>query len=162
MRVNRTLPRSLVLMAFACVASLCGAAPLTIANFGGANGQAQARAFQKPFEQLHRAAVTAVEYSGDLKEVREQVMKRQVQWDVVEVESTDLVAGCQEGLFERIDRSALANVTMMLPNAVHDCGVGAFVWSTVRPSGAIRRRPARWTTRRRPRHSRARHWAASW
>jgi putative spermidine/putrescine transport system substrate-binding protein len=54
-----------------------------------------------------------------------------VAWDVVEVESADLGPGCEAGLFERIDRSAIAHASLMLPAAVQECGVGAFVWSTV-------------------------------
>jgi len=107
------------------------ASPLTIANFGGANGKAQAEAFQKPFSQRHGVQVLAVEYTGDLAPIRAMVKSGRVEWDVAEVESADLQAGCEAGLFEKIDRASLANATQILPRSVHACGVGAFVWSTV-------------------------------
>jgi putative spermidine/putrescine transport system substrate-binding protein len=47
------------------------------------------------------------------------------------VESADLLAGCEAGLFEKIERSSLAHASQILPNSVQPCGVGAFVWSTV-------------------------------
>lgn len=107
------------------------AAPLTIVNFGGANAKAQTEAFQKPFAQRHKAEVAAVEYTGDLAPIRAMVQKKRVEWDIAEVESADLLAGCAEGLFEKIDRSQLANANYLLSGSVHECGVGAFVWSTV-------------------------------
>lgn len=107
------------------------ARPLTIANFGGANGQAQAAAFQRPFAQEHGVEVAAVEYTGGLAPVADMAKKGQVLWDVMEVESADLAAGCKAGLFERLPRERLQHAGMMLPTAVHECGVGAFVWSTV-------------------------------
>jgi putative spermidine/putrescine transport system substrate-binding protein len=118
--------------------SSADARPLTIANFGGANGQAQAVAFQRPFAQQKGVEVAAVEYTGDLAAIRAMVMKGEVLWDVAEVESADLAAGCDAGLFERIDRGRLQHTAYLLPGAVQDCGVGAFVWSTVLAYDAAR------------------------
>ena len=137
-----------VLMLLACAAwsSVVLGRPLTIANFGGANGQAQAVAFQKPFVTQHDAAVSAVEYSGDLAPIRAMVQAGKIDWDIAEVESADLIAGCETGLFERIDRAQLAHSSMMLPGAVHECGVGAFVWSTVMAydAGRMKEPPRSW------------------
>jgi putative spermidine/putrescine transport system substrate-binding protein len=105
--------------------------PLTVANFGGANGKAQEVAFLKPFTRASNIEARGLEYSGELAPIRAMVQARKVEWDVVEVESADLKAGCEAGVFERIERSKLANAGMLLPGAVHECGVGAFVWSTV-------------------------------
>ena len=51
-------------------------------------------------------------------------------WDVVQVESEELALGCEEGLFEKLDWAKLGGKDDFLPAAVHDCGVGAIVWST--------------------------------
>lgn len=122
-------------LAVACAASAnllpAQAAGLTIANFGGANANAQAVAFQKPFTQHNNVAATAVEYDGSLNAIRAMVKKGAFDWDVVEVESTDLLAGCEAGLFESVDQSALPHASQLLPGSVQSCGVGAFVWSTV-------------------------------
>lgn len=107
------------------------AGPLTIANFGGANGKAQAEAFQKPFIQRHGGQVVAVEYTGHLAPIRAMVKGGRVEWDIAEVESADLLPGCEAGLFEKIERSGLAHASQLLPRSIHPCGVGAFVWSTV-------------------------------
>lgn len=120
-----------VMAASTLAMSAARAAPLTIANFGGSNAKAQTEAFQKPFARRHGAEVTAVEYTGDLAPIRAMVQKKRVEWDVAEVESADLLAGCAEGLFEQIDRGQLTSASQLLPGSVHACGVGAFVWSTV-------------------------------
>ncbi len=106
-------------------------ADLVVANFGGANGAAQEVAFFKPFTASTQINTRGVEYDGSLAPVRKMVVARKVEWDVVEVESSELTTGCSEGLFERLDKRQLGNTAMALPGAVHDCGVGAFVWSTV-------------------------------
>lgn len=105
--------------------------PLTIANFGGANGQAQAVAFIEPFSKMQGSAAVATEYNGDLAPIREMVKQRRANWDVVEVESTDLALGCEAGLFEKINREEIVHASLLLPGTLQDCGVGAFVWSTV-------------------------------
>jgi len=137
-------------LAAACAAmaamSVAAARPLTIANFGGANGRAQAQAFQQPFERLRSTAVSLVEYTGDLAPLRKMVKEGNTAWDIVEVESADLGPGCDAGLFERIDRSRLEHAALMLPGAVQECGVGAFVWSTVMAydAGRFKEAPRNW------------------
>ena len=124
--VSRCLLSGVLLLAGAAWAET-----LTIGNFGGANGRAQAVAFQKPFSAQFGTPVVAVEYDGGLAQVRRMVQQGRVEWDVVEVESDDLVAGCAAGLFERVDRSELQYSSMLVPGTIRDCGVGAFIWSTV-------------------------------
>ncbi|MCU0869666.1 MAG: extracellular solute-binding protein [Burkholderiales bacterium] len=119
------------LLLIACAATAHAAPELVIVNFGGANGAAQRKAFYEPFERTSGAKVVAVEYNGEQARVKAMVEARKVTWDVVEVESPDLSRGCDEGLYERVDWSKLGGKAAYLPAAVHDCGVGAFMWSTV-------------------------------
>lgn len=105
--------------------------PLVIANFGGANGKAQDVAFVRPFAKATSFPARGVEYSGDLEAIRKTVATGKPEWDVAEVESADLKAGCEAGLFEKIDKSSITHSAMLLPGTVSECGVGAFVWSTV-------------------------------
>ncbi|MEZ5706615.1 MAG: ABC transporter substrate-binding protein [Burkholderiaceae bacterium] len=103
---------------------------LTVVNFGGANGAAQKVAYVTPFEKTG-AKVTSVEYNGEQAKIKAMVEAKNVTWDVVEVESPDLSRGCDEGLFETIDWSKVGNKADFQKAAVHECGVGTFVWSTV-------------------------------
>jgi putative spermidine/putrescine transport system substrate-binding protein len=129
------LKRALAAPLYIAIAWSAGAAhsqTLTVANFGGANASAQQLAFYTPFEAATKGAkVRGVEYTGDLAQVAAMVKRGKPEWDVVEVESADLTAGCTAGLFERIDRAAIPHTSMLLPGTVQECGLGAFVWSTV-------------------------------
>jgi putative spermidine/putrescine transport system substrate-binding protein len=103
---------------------------ITVVNFGGANGAAQKKAYFEPFEKTG-TKVVQVEYNGEQAKIKAMVEAKKVTWDVVEVESPDINRGCDEGLFEKLDWSKLPPKSDFQPAAVHECGVGAFVWSTV-------------------------------
>ena len=104
---------------------------LTVVNFGGANGAAQKKAYFEAYEKATGGKITQVEYNGEQARIKAMVEAKKVTWDVVEVEGPDISRGCDKGLFERMDWSKIGNKADFLPAAVHDCGVGTFVWSTV-------------------------------
>ena len=104
---------------------------LTVTNFGGANGDAQKKAYFGPFEKATGAKVVGVQYNGEQAKIKAMVEARNITWDVVEVEGPDVNRGCDEGLFERLDWSKVGNKADFEPAAVTPCGVGTFVWSTV-------------------------------
>ena len=119
---------------------------LTVVNFGGANGAAQKAAYFEPFEKSGTAKIVAVEYNGEQAKIKAMVETKNVNWDVVEVESPDVNRGCDEGLFEKLDWSKIGNKADFQPAAVHECGVGTFVWSTVMAYNAdkIKNAPKTW------------------
>lgn len=135
MSITTLVKHALAAPLYIAIAWSAGAAQgqtLTVANFGGANAAAQQLAFYTPFEATTKGAkVRGVEYTGDLAQVKAMVERGAAQWDVVEVESTDLAAGCAAGLFVRLDRAAFPHASMLLPGTAQECGLGAFVWSTV-------------------------------
>jgi putative spermidine/putrescine transport system substrate-binding protein len=104
---------------------------LTVVNFGGANGAAQKKAYFEPFEKSGAGKITQVEYNGEQAKIKAMVEAKKITWDIVEVESPDVSRGCDEGLFEKMDWSKVGNKADFQPAAVHECGVGVFVWSTV-------------------------------
>ena len=124
-------PSALVvaLLSLACLPVLAEQ-QLTVVNFGGANANAQKKAFYEPYEKTG-TKVVAVEYNGEQAKIKVMVDSRNVTWDVVEVESPDVARGCDEGLFEKLDYSKIGGKADFLPAAVNDCGIGIFVWSTV-------------------------------
>ena len=123
-------PLMIALAAAACLPVLAEG-QLTVVNFGGANGAAQKKAYFEPFEKSGAGKITQVEYNGEQAKIKAMVETKKVTWDVVEVEGPDVNRGCDEGLFEKIDWSKVGNKADFLPAAVHECGVGTFVWSTV-------------------------------
>ena len=104
---------------------------LTVVNFGGANGNAQKKAYVEPFEKATGTKIVGVEYNGEQAKIKAMVETKKVTWDVVEVESPDAARGCDEGLFEKIDWAKVGNKADFQPAAVQECGVGIFIWSTV-------------------------------
>ena len=55
----------------------------------------------------------------------------QITWDVVQVESSELARGCEEGAFVSLDWSKVASKSAFLSDAISECGVGMSVWSVV-------------------------------
>ena len=123
-------PLMMAIAACACLPVLAQS-QLTVVNFGGANGAAQKKAYFESFEKSGTGKVTQVEYNGEQAKIKAMVEAKKVTWDVVEVESPDVSRGCDEGLFEKMDWAKVGNKSDFQPAAVHECGVGTFVWSTV-------------------------------
>lgn len=122
-----------IVAAVAVVASFASYAQtqLTVVNFGGANGDAQKKAYFEPYEKATGSKIVGVAYNGEQAKIKAMVESKKVTWDVVEVESADVTRGCDEGLFEKMDYSKIGNKADFTPAALHECGIGAFVWSTV-------------------------------
>ncbi|NLC37528.1 MAG: ABC transporter substrate-binding protein [Alcaligenaceae bacterium] len=118
---------------------------LTIVNFGGANGEAQQVAFIDPLKKQLGIDIINVAYNGEQARVKAMVETNNVVWDVVEVETADIGRGCDEGYYEQLDWSKLPK-DELIPEAVHACGVGTFVWSTVLAYNAknLSQAPASW------------------
>src|SRR4030095_3768453 len=118
---------------------------ITVVNFGGANGNAQKKAFYEPIEKMG-VKVVPVEYNGEQAKIKAMVETKKVTWDVVEVESPHVARGGDEGLFEKLDYSKIGNKADFLPAAVTDCGIGIFVWSTVMAYNAdqVKTPPTTW------------------
>ncbi|MEB0137674.1 MULTISPECIES: ABC transporter substrate-binding protein [unclassified Undibacterium] len=119
------------LLSLALSSCFAHAAEITVVNFGGANGNAQKAAYVEPFQKASGNKIVTVEYNGEMAKIKAMVEARKVNWDVVEVESGDIGRACEEGLLEKIDIARFGKASDFLPEALHECGIGAFVWSTV-------------------------------
>ncbi|WP_017939828.1 ABC transporter substrate-binding protein [Zestomonas thermotolerans] len=128
--MKKVLKISALALGMACAAPLL-AADLTVISFGGANKNAQTKAFYKPWEQAGNGKIIAGEYNGEMAKVKAMVDTNSVTWNLVEVESPELARGCDEGLFEELDASLFGNPEDFVPGALTPCGAGFFVWSTV-------------------------------
>jgi len=103
---------------------------LTVVSAGGLNKQSQQEAFYTPFEKQHSISVRAAEYNGEMGMIKAQVDTRSVSWDVVEVDHAELQRGCEEGLFERLPAIPGVTKANFIDDALSECGVGIFIWST--------------------------------
>ena len=125
----------------AAAALLAGAATagsITVVSWGGAYTKSQVEAYHKPWIAKTGNQVVSEDYNGGLAEVKAQVEAGNVTWDLVDVELSDAIRGCDEGLLEEIDPSILpagADGTPamddFIPGAITDCAVANIVWSTI-------------------------------
>ncbi|XGX16090.1 ABC transporter substrate-binding protein [Pseudomonas solani] len=106
------------------------ASTLTVVSLGGLNKQAQQAAFYTPFEQAHGTSVRSDDYNGELGRIKAMVATGSISWDLVEVDHADLQRGCEEGLFEPLPPLQQLNAEDLIDDAISECGVGIFIWST--------------------------------
>jgi len=109
-----------------------------VVSWGGAYTKSQVEAYHKPFIAKTGNQIISEDYNGGLAEVKAQVEAGNVTWDIVDVELSDAVRGCDEGLLEPIDKSILPAAPDGTPaeddfikGTLTECAVATIVWSTV-------------------------------
>lgn len=103
--------------------------PLTVVGWGGSSQEAHRRAYWDSFTRTTGVRLQEDTWHGGVGVIRTRVVGGDTSWDVVQVETEDLILGCEEGLFEPLEWSALGGREAFIPTAVHNCGVGAMLWS---------------------------------
>ncbi len=114
----------------ALVAATAQARDLTIVSWGGSYQDAQREIFFQPFTAETGNAITEDSWNGGIGALRARA-EGPASWDLVQVETDELVLGCEEGIIVPLDWAALGGEESFLPAAVHECGVGNIVWATV-------------------------------
>ncbi|MEL6479291.1 MAG: ABC transporter substrate-binding protein [Pseudomonadota bacterium] len=111
---------------------------ITVVSWGGAYTKSQVEAYHKPWIAKTGNQIVSEDYNGGLAEVKAQVEAGNVTWDVIDVEYSDAVRGCDEGLLEPIDHSILPAapdgtpaVDDFIAGALPECAVSNIVWSTI-------------------------------
>ncbi|MDM9590464.1 ABC transporter substrate-binding protein [Pseudomonas asiatica] len=112
------------------VASTSMASEITVISFGGVAKDVQTEAFYKPYEKSTGNKIVAGEYNGEMGRIKVMVDTNSVNWDVVQVGGAELITGCEEGLFERLDQEKIGKSGDFLPGTLSECGAGVLVWST--------------------------------
>ncbi|MHB2265997.1 ABC transporter substrate-binding protein [Aliihoeflea sp. PC F10.4] len=103
---------------------------LTIVSWGGTYQDAQREIYFEPFTAESGVAITEESWDGGYGVIAARMETPPADWDVVQVETEELELGCADGMYETVDWEALGGEDTFLPAAVHECGVGAIVWST--------------------------------
>lgn len=112
-------------------AGVHAARPLTVVSWGGAYQDAQKKVYFEPFKATGTAMIDE-SWDGGVGVLRSKVQGgTDSGWDVVQVESEELVIGCDEGMFLPLDYGKIGGKDAYLPAAVHECGVGAIVYNFV-------------------------------
>ncbi len=124
--------------ATALVAGAASAGSIVAVSWGGAYTKSQIEAYHKPWTAKTGNTVISEDYSGGLSEVKSQVEAGNVTWDIIDIELSDAIRGCDEGLFEPIDPAILPPAPDgtpatedFIPGAITECAVANIVWSTI-------------------------------
>ena len=80
---------------------------ITVVSWGGSYARSSIKAYHERFTAETGIEIKLEEYNGGLAQVRAQVETGNISWDVVDVEAGDNLLGCDEGLFEEIDRGTI-------------------------------------------------------
>ncbi len=126
---RRMLPMAMGLVALATPAA--AADSLTVVTYGGAFESAANKAFFEPFTAKTGIRIVKEEYDGGLAKLRGMVEAGDTTWDLIDMETSDAIAGCDEGLLQKLDPKLLGDTSDFIPGAVLPCAVASMVWSTI-------------------------------
>lgn len=111
---------------------------ITVVSWGGAYTKSQVEAYHKPWIAKTGNQIKSEDYNGGIAEIKAQVEAGKVTWDIVDVELSDAIRACDEGLIEPIDHSKLPAGSDGKPatedfikGTLHECAVANIVWSTI-------------------------------
>jgi putative spermidine/putrescine transport system substrate-binding protein len=107
------------------------AAKLTAVTFGGAYEAAVQQAYFTPFSKENGTEFHFEAYDGGLAKLAAMVQANNTTWDIIDIESNDAIAACDEGLLMKLDPALLGDTSDFIPGSVSDCAVASMVWSTV-------------------------------
>ena len=132
--MSNIIKQTLIASAVAAV-SVAASADVNVTSWGGAYTSSQQKAYADTWTE---GKVNFINYNGGLGEVRTQVESGTVTWDIVDVLPHEARVGCDEGLFEELDRSMFTpaadgtsmddDIMVEVPN---DCVVPQIFWSYV-------------------------------
>lgn len=119
---------------------------LTVVSWGGAYQDAQREVFFRPFQQQTRNRLLEETWDGGIGVLRSRIASGANTWDVVQVESEELLIGADEGLFEPMDWAAIGGRDAYIPEAYSEHGVGAILYSFIMAYDRARmaQGPANW------------------
>ena len=133
--MRKTLILTTALAGFAFAAS---AQEITVMSWGGAYTKSQVEAYGKPSTAETGIKVIWVDADNPATPIKAQVEAGNVTIDVADVEYSDAIRLCDEGLLEEIDPAILPPAPDGTPaeedfieGAITDCAVANIVWSTV-------------------------------
>jgi len=133
--MNKLLIATAVAASMVTGTAIAASEDVVVVSWGGGYTASQQKAYSDTWTG---GSVNWINYNGGLGEVRAQVESGNVQWDIVDVLADQARTGCDEGLFEELDRSLFAStadgksmdddIVVPVPN---DCVVPQIFWSYV-------------------------------
>ena len=133
MKKTMILTTALVATGFAASAN-----EINVVSWGGAYTVSQVEAYHKPFTEKTGIKVNSIDADNPATPLKAQVEAGNVSIDLADVELSDAIRLCDEGLLEPIDPASLPAapdgtpaVEDFVEGALQDCAVANIVWGTV-------------------------------
>lgn len=130
MRLLSTLLATAV-MAGTLAVSAAQARDFTIVGWGGAAQDRQRALYFEPFSKQEGIPFKEDTYLGGWGQFQAMQSTGEVPWDVVQVETAEMIRGCEEGMFTKLDWSKLPPKSDFIEHAGTECGVGTIVWAVL-------------------------------
>ena len=129
MTIKKYIAAAAVTLAAAAFAGNAAARDFTIASWGGGYQDSQRKHFFKPFGDSRGIKVLEDTYLGGWAQFKAMQETGNRPWDVVQIETSELIRGCEEGLFVKLDWSKIGPKDSFIKPAVSECGLGVVVVS---------------------------------
>jgi len=128
----------IVTTALVGVTAAAQAQELNVVSWGGAYTVSQVEAYHKPFTAMTGIKINSIDADNPATPLKAQAEAKNVTIDLADVELSDAIKMCDEGLLEEIDASTLPPAPDgtpatedFVPGALQDCAVANIVWATV-------------------------------
>ncbi|SDF70273.1 ABC transporter substrate-binding protein [Rhodobacter capsulatus] len=128
----------IVTTALAGVSAAAQAAELNVVSWGGSYTVSQVEAYHKPFTAMTGVKINSIDADNPATPLKAQAEAGNVTIDLADVELSDAIKMCDEGLLEPIDPATLPAAPDgtpatedFVPGAIQDCAVASIVWATV-------------------------------
>ncbi|MBZ9772200.1 ABC transporter substrate-binding protein [Mesorhizobium sp. CO1-1-8] len=113
-----------VLGALVLGTAAASAEELRVASWGGVLSEANRAAYWDPYEKATGIKIIDDTFNGEIAKIRAQVEAKSHQWEIAEVEDAEAFAGCEEGLYEKLDLTRIP-VADLAPGTYGDCSVAS-------------------------------------
>jgi putative spermidine/putrescine transport system substrate-binding protein len=121
MHARMLLAAAAILVGWCAIAD---ARDLVVVTRGEAMTNAVRDAYLRPFAIATGLTIDQESWDGGLDVLRDRAKSTDNTWDLVQVDADELATGCAEGLYEKLDWSAVGGKDHYQPQAVSDCGLG--------------------------------------
>ena len=104
---------------------------VVVVGWGGVWQDSYRRALFEPFSKETGIKVVEEEFGGEYAKLTSQIEAGKITWDIAAFESPQVIQGCDEGAFVKLDWDTLGGRDKQIDYAAHDCGIASDIWSTV-------------------------------
>jgi len=104
---------------------------VVVVGWGGVWQDAYRKALFEPFMKETGIKVVEEEFGGEYAKLTSQIEAGKITWDLAAFESPQVIQGCDEGAFVKLDWTALGGRDKQIDYAAHDCGIASDIWATV-------------------------------